>query len=420
VDPDLSVLDAFLDGEQTADGYLIDAASDDSSQRYLSGFDAPDPFVTLYRRAGVSGPASTTDERSARRGVDGPGGSTRADGTVHLLVKSLEFGRARRTARADEIVRYADYDFQSLAAEHGRQAAEGRVLAAFLADRGVEAVAVPARFPLGTADGLRERDLVVRPDYDDAVERARAVKTDEEVEYVRAAQRANEAAIGAAEAAIRNADVVDGVLHADGEPLTSESVQRTIEATLLEHGCALDEAIVACGADAADPHDRGSGPLRADDPIVVDVFPRSKATGYHADTTRTFLRGEASETVEAWFDIVDRARRAAIDAVEPGVTGASVHDAACEVIEDAGLPTLREDPTTETGFIHSTGHGVGLDVHERPRIAPDGEELEPGHVITIEPGLYDPDVGGVRIEDLLVVTPSGAENLTDYPISLTG
>jgi Xaa-Pro aminopeptidase len=224
--------------------------------------------------------------------------------------------------------------------------------------------------------------------------------------------------MAAAESLLESASVVEGVLHRDGDPLTSEAVRREIELTLVREGCALDESIVACGADAADPHDRGSGPLRADEPVVVDIFPRDTETRYHADMTRTFVKGTPTETLREWFDLTDEARKAALDAVGPGVTGGAVHDAACDVYEDAGLPTLRSDPDAETGFIHSTGHGVGLDVHELPRIAPDGSELEPGNVITIEPGLYDPDVGGVRIEDLVVVTEDGYENLTEYPVEL--
>jgi Xaa-Pro aminopeptidase len=385
-DPDLAPLDDRLaDGP---DGYLVDAAGDVSDQRYLSGFDAPDPFVTLY------------------------------DGGIHLLVSSLEYGRARSDSRADEVVRLADYDYAALAAEHGEREAAARVLAAFLDERGVESVAVPARFPLGVADGLRERGVTVEADAEPVVERVRARKADAEVDAIRAAQRANEAAIRAAADLLAGASVVDGVLHRAGEPLTSERVAEEIEVTLLRHGCALSETIVAGGADAADPHDRGSGPLPADEPIIVDVFPRSKATGYHADTTRTFCRGEPSATVREWFADVDAAREAALAAVEPGATGREVHDAACDALEEAGHPTLRSDPTTETGFIHSTGHGVGLDVHELPKVSPAGGDLEPGHVLTVEPGLYDPAVGGVRVEDLVVVTDDGYENLTEYPVEL--
>ncbi|MFB6202692.1 MAG: M24 family metallopeptidase [Halorhabdus sp.] len=386
---DFSQLDDRL-AEIDADGYLLDADGSDPNQRYLSGFDAPDPFLSLYA------------------------------GDVHLFFpRSLEYGRAKRESDATTVERYVDYDYDRLREEYERREAKDRVRAAFLAEHGVEHVAVPPRFPTGAADGLREQGVTVSVDHEDIIESVRARKTATEVEHVRTAQRANERAMAAAEELIRGASVdAEGRLVVDGEILTSERVKEEIEVTLLRNGCALDETIVACGADAADPHDRGSGPLLADKPIIVDIFPQDKATTYHADMTRTFLVGEPSETIREWFDLTEKARRAAIEAVEPGVTGQAVHDIVCDVYEDAGLPTLRSDGRTETGFIHTTGHGVGLAVHEQPGIGPDGGQFEPGHVITIEPGLYDPTVGGVRIEDLLVVTQDGTENLTDYPVSL--
>ncbi|MBV0901238.1 M24 family metallopeptidase [Haloarcula salina] len=387
--PDLSALDAYLD-EAGVDGYLLDADSEASDQYYLSGFDAPDPFVTLY------------------------------DGETHLLFpRSLEFGRAKRESRADTVERYVDFDHQSKIEEHGTEDAVSYVLADFLGSYDVDSVAVPPRFPLRTADGLRARGVEVTADTDGVVTEIRATKTDAEIEHVRAAQRANEAAMQAAEDLLASATVAaDDTLEVDGETLTSERVKEEIEVTLLRHGCSLDETIVACGADAADPHDRGSGPLSAAEPIIVDIFPRDKATKYHADMTRTFSKGEPSETVREWYDLTERAMDAAFEALEAGATGEGVHDAVCDVYEEAGQPTLRDDERTETGFIHSTGHGVGLDVHELPRLSPTGGDLEPGHVVTVEPGLYDPAVGGVRIEDIVVVTEDGYENLTDYEMSL--
>ncbi|MEF8852794.1 MAG: Xaa-Pro peptidase family protein [Haloarculaceae archaeon] len=388
MDLDLSALDGYLD-ETGHDGYLIEADSADSDQYYLSGFDAPDPFVTLY------------------------------DGEVHLLFsRSLEFARAKRESRAATVERYVDFDHVDYVEEHGREAASSYVLRDFLESYGVDSVAVPPRFPLAVADGLRDRGLEVAPDREGKVTEIRATKTDTEIDHVRTAQRANEAAMAAAEELVAGADVRDGTLYHEGDPLTSEAVKTEIEVTLLRQGCALDETIVACGGDAADPHERGSGPLSAGEPIIVDIFPRDKETKYHADMTRTFCRGDPAETVREWFDVTEEAKDAALEAVEPGVTGEAVHDAACDVYEAAGLPTLRTDESAETGFIHSTGHGVGLDVHELPHVSPGGEELEPGHVITIEPGLYDPEVGGVRIEDIVVVTGDGYENLTDYPVEL--
>ncbi|QSG05654.1 M24 family metallopeptidase [Halapricum desulfuricans] len=385
---DLSKLDARLD-DLDADGYLIDADSTDADQYYLSGFDAPDPFLTLY------------------------------DGSTHLLfVRSLEFGRAKRESRAESVERFTDYGYDDRLEAYDRREAAHRTRAAFLDAYDVEAVAVPPRFPLQTADGLREQGVEVVADAEQTVTAVRASKTDEEIDHVRAAQRANEAAMAAAEDLLGRAAIDGDRLLVDGEVLTSERLKEEIEVTLLRRGCALDETIVACGADAADPHDRGSGPLRPHEPIIIDIFPRDKTTKYHGDMTRTFCVGDPDERVREWYDLTERAYREALAAVEPGATGADVHDAACDVYEDAGLPTLRDDPGTETGFIHSTGHGVGLDVHELPSVGPDGGKLEPGHVITIEPGLYDPAVGGVRIEDLVVVTDDGYENLTDYPVSL--
>ena len=386
---DLSKLDDHLEATGV-DGYLIHADSTDSDQYYLSGFDAPDPFVTLYT------------------------------GETHLLFsRGLEYGRAKREADAETVSRGTDYGLTDKIDEYGSVEASDRVLAEFLADHDVTAVAVPPRFPLRVADGLRNQDVDVTADDEGVVTTIRARKNEEEIDNIRQAQRANEAAMARAEELIAAATVEEGTLIYDDEPLTSERVKQEIEVTLLRHGCALDETIVACGRDAADPHDRGSGPLTADEPIIIDIFPQNKATKYHADMTRTFCKGTPSETLEEWFELTDEARRAALDAVEPGVTGEAVHGAACDVYEEAGLPTLRADESTETGFIHSTGHGIGLDVHEQPSVSTDSGELEPGHVITIEPGLYDPEVGGVRIEDLVVVTEDGYENLTEYDVSLT-
>jgi len=399
VSMDRTRLEAALDS-LGPDGFLIDAASDDANQLYLSGFTGPDPFLTLY-----------------------------ADGEIHTLVSGLEYGRAKREAAADTVERHADYDY-----EYGGREDRYDMYAAFVADKGVESVAVPPRGPVGTADALRARGIGVDVDADDTLQDVRAVKTDDEIDAIRRAQRANEAAMQTAAALFAAAtpagvDEADEYVDAAGEPLppetlvyedellTSERVATAIETTLLEHGCALDETIVAGGVQAADPHDRGSGPLRANEPIIVDIFPRSKETHYHADMTRTFCVGDPEPAAREWYDLTVEALDAAVEAVKPGATGEDVHAAACAVYEDAGEPTFRTDPETETGFIHSTGHGIGLDVHELPRLASGGPELEPGNVVTVEPGLYDPAVGGVRLEDLVVVTEDGAETLTDYPLS---
>ncbi|PSQ38256.1 peptidase M24 [Halobacteriales archaeon SW_5_70_135] len=419
-EPDLSPLAERL-AETGADGYLVYDDSEDSDQRYVSGFDAPDPFTTLFTRGGT-----------------------------HLLVSGLEYGRARSESRADTVRRNSQFDYREKAAEYGAREAKHRVLAEFLgrvdpgpdpdpdsggasastgagdgdgdAGGGVDSVLVPEGFPLGTAEGLREQGVTVDVETEGVVGEIRATKTDREVAHVREAQRANEAALRAAEELLREANVENGRLHHDGETLTSERVKTVIETTLVEHGYALDDTIVACGADGADPHDRGGGPLAPDEPVVIDVFPRSKATKYHADMTRTFVVGEPTAEVRRRHEVTLEAMAAAYDVLDAGtaagITGAAVHDAVCDVYEDAGYDTFRSNPQAETGFIHSTGHGVGLDVHESPSVSPDGGELRPGNVVTVEPGLYDPAHGGLRVEDLVVVREGGYENLTDYHTDL--
>ncbi|MCU4925065.1 Xaa-Pro peptidase family protein [Halobacteria archaeon AArc-dxtr1] len=386
MDVDLTSLREYLAAEEL-DGYLIDADGSDPDQRYVSGFTAPDPYQTLVTTEGV-----------------------------HLLVSGLEYGRAKKEADADTVSRLSAFDYRDRVAEYGSYEGRCRTIAAFLASHDVESVSVPRDFPTGTADGLREQAVSVTVEPGGVIEDVRARKTEWEIDQISATQRANETAMAAAETLLAEAAVEDGLLvdPESGDPLTSERVKREIEVTLLEHGCGLDDTIVACGADGADPHDRGSGPLAADELIVIDIFPRDKESGYFADMTRTFCRGTPSEEARRRYDVTLTARQAAIETIEAGVTGATVHDAACDVIEEAGYDSLRSNPEAETGYIHNTGHGVGLAIHEQPSLSPTGGELEAGHVVTVEPGIYDPDVGGVRLEDLVVVTEDGCENLTAY------
>ena len=389
MDPDFTRLQAHLDG-RGVDGYLIEADAETADQYYLSGFDAPDPFLTLY------------------------------DGEVHLLMqRGLEMGRAKAEARAATVESNVDFGYLDLKEDYHPQLAHRKAIARWLDHYGVASVATPPEFPLATADRLREEGIDLRPDDESALETIRGTKTEAEVDHIRTAQRANEAAMARAEGLIAGAEVDgEGHLVHEGDVLTSERVREEIEVTLVRQGCALSETIVACGADAAEPHERGSGPLESGEPIIVDIFPQHKETRYHADMTRTFCRGEPSETVREWYDLTLRAQEAALAAIRPGATGEDVDRAAAAVYEDAGLPTLYTDPETETGYIHATGHGVGLEVHEYPKLAEDGPELRPGHVVTVEPGLYDPDVGGIRLEDFVVVTEEGYENLTEYPTEL--
>ena len=374
-------VDGLLDEH---DAYLHVGDEEDEDMVYLSGFDAPDDFVLL-----------------------------RLDGHTVLLVSALEYGRAKSEARAGEVRRTGEFIDGD---RRGDDEAFVDALAAFLDEYGVEDVAVPRGFSLFAADGLRERGYGVET-VADPVGEARAVKDDDEIDAVRRTQKANEAAMEAAHGLLREAEVRDGSLYHDGEPLTVDRIKTEIEVALVHERCKLSDTIVAPGEGGADPHWRGEGTVRAGEPVVVDIFPRGEE-GYFGDMTRTFVVGEPSDRVREMYETTVEAQEAAFDVLDEGagVTGEEVHEAVCDVYDDAGYATTRDDATE--GFVHSTGHGVGLEIHERPRLSTGGDELRAGNVVSVEPGLYLRDVGGVRIEDLVVVREDGYDNLNEYPKEL--
>ncbi|MDD1669806.1 MAG: Xaa-Pro peptidase family protein, partial [Methanomicrobiales archaeon] len=219
-------------------------------------------------------------------------------------------------------------------------------------------------------------------------------------------QEATEAAMGGAISSIRSARVRKGVLYRGKNPLTSEILQREVAVALLERGCRAVDTIIACGGDSAIPHMRGSGPLREGEPVILDIFPQDEETGYTADMSRTVVKGEPTPEIRDMFEAVLGAQSLAMDLARPGATGAEVHGKVVDYFRERGYGS------TTKGFIHNLGHGVGLEVHELPTLGPAGGELAAGNVITLEPGLYEPGTGGVRLEDLGVVTADGFRDLT--------
>jgi len=314
-----------------------------------------------------------------------------------LLTSSLEINRAREESRVSDIrliSDYADSDPRDIAT----------VLIKLLRDEGIKRVQVEKSFPVYIADRLRAEgiELLVR----DLLVEQRAVKREDEISMIRTVQQATSSAMQRAIDLIRSSRMREGAL-------TSEDVKMRILHTLIDLGCESGEPIVACGKDAANPHSTGSGKLLPDEPIVIDIFPRGMRSRYFADMTRTVLLGEPSEEVLDMYDAVLDAQKRAISMVKAGVDAADIHNAVNDIFEARGYGTLRK--RSESGFIHITGHGVGLSLHEPPFIGDKKYILKPGNVITIEPGLYIPSVGGVRIEDLLVVKKTGFENLTRFP-----
>jgi Xaa-Pro aminopeptidase len=329
-----------------------------------------------------------------------------------MLMSDLELDRAKAQAAVDLVLSYSAYE--KTLKEQGMEEPKGAdVLAAVLREFGITDLIVPTSFGVELADALRERGFRLstrkEPFYPE-----RAIKSPDEVHAIAATMRATEAALAQAIEVIRAADIHDGLLYYGGKPLTSEDIKKLINVKLMERDCIAQHTIVACGDDACDPHNEGSGPLRAHAAIVMDVFPKSSQTGYYADITRTVVKGTPSDALRRLYETVLEGQELGLRMVQAGASGKAIHAAIQQLFEHAGYQTGVIGGRMQ-GFFHSTGHGVGLEIHEPPSIGRRDDTLQPGHVVTVEPGLYYPGIGGVRIEDTVLVTEAGCENLTTFP-----
>lgn len=285
---------------------------------------------------------------------------------------------------------------------------------------GLERALVPDVFPTGVADYLRAAGIELTVDPGHFKDRRR-VKTETELAGIRRAQRAADAAMASALDLLRRAEARNGGLVVDGETLTCELLKRRVDQAFVENGASADESVVSHGPQTAVGHDTGSGPIASDDVVLLDLFPLDRASACYADMTRTFTVGIVSDEIREYHRLVKEALDLAIAAVRPGANGKDIHLLVCDFFHEHGYPTQLHKPegsVLEDGFYHGTGHGVGLAVHEAPSLGRIGHELVAGDVITIEPGLYRRDFGGVRLEDLLLVTEGGCEVLTDFPYDL--
>ena len=347
--------------------------------RYAAGFNAPDAVVCLC-----------------------------IGNEIHLVVSALEYGRARGET-SGVILHTPD----SLHLESAKRRDPVAWTVALLKRLHVRRVRVPWDFPAGitlklNAGGIRI-EVIEGPAFPE-----RAVKTRTEIECIRESQRAAVKAMKAACARLRAASVSSkGLLREGRRVLTSEELQLFIDRVLLESGCSADSTIAACGKQSADPHERGSGPLRAGEPVVIDIFPQHRGHGYFGDLTRTVVKGKPSPKVAAMYRAVKAAQEAALGSIRAGVRACEVHAAVHETFVRHGFQTGLIGGWPQ-GFIHGTGHGVGLAIHEAPSVSTAENILKAGNVITVEPGLYYRDTGGVRIEDTVVVTRTGWEYLCPF------
>ncbi len=359
---------------------LIEGGISDSNLRYMCGFTAPDPVVYL---------------KNGRRSF--------------LVVSTLEAGRAGNEAMVTEVLTPQSL---SVPKRHGRDVSYWSL--ALIRRERLKRVVVSPYFPVAAANLLRNNGITVSVAKGPLFP-GRSVKNAIEVNHIRAAQKAAVAGMRGAIEIIRSSEVgPDGFLISGKRLLTSGEIRREIETTLLQYDCIALDTIVAGGRQGADPHERGHGPLKCGEPIVIDIFPRHRTTGYWGDITRTVVKGEASDGLLHMYRAVKTAQRAALSMIKAGETVENIHRAVMTVFNDRGYITDSGKPVPE-GFIHGTGHGIGLDIHEEPSINLSREKLRAGHVVTVEPGLYYEDMGGIRIEDTVVVTRSGWRYLATFP-----
>ena len=346
------------------------------------------------------------------------------DGRRVAVISSMEAGRVAEVAPEVEIVDPYALGLDELIGQGLRwDELEAELCARAAARLGAKRLTVPAALPVAVADRLRADGIEIVPDEREFISRRRS-KSAAEVEGVRRAQKAADAAMAAGAELLRAARAEDGVLHVNGGPLTAEAVRARIREVCADHGApTTEDIIVAAGAAGATGHESGTGPIQAGVPIVIDIWPRDERSGCFADMTRTFVAGgEPAEDVARWHELCEQALERVYEQLKPGTTGKQLFETACEVFEQAGELTQRTKPEGEPlrdGFFHSLGHGVGLEVHEEPPLGRSGQDrLVPGDVVAIEPGCYRNGYGGVRVEDLALVTDEGYERLTDYPYAL--
>jgi Xaa-Pro aminopeptidase len=343
------------------------------------------------------------------------------DGESHVCLTAFEIDRLRAIPDGPEPHPYEEFGFDEWVAQRlPREQIYIEVAVTACRSFGITEAVVPWSFPVEFADRLRAEGVAVRPDRDFFTSRRR-VKSGAQLAGIRRAQRAAEAGMDAARDLLRRARPNGAGLAVDGEPLTSELIKRAVIRAFTERGTVSEDFIVAHGPQSAVGHEMGSGPVEAGEPIVIDLWPRDVETACFADMTRTYVVGEPAEEIVRYHTLCKEALDRSLAAVRPGVAATDLFRLVCDLFHEAGQPTLltkKAGEILEDGFYHGLGHGVGLEVHEAPSLSRDPGELVAGDVITLEPGLYRHGHGGVRLEDLVLVTEDGAENLTDYPYEL--
>jgi Xaa-Pro aminopeptidase len=357
-----------------ADAFVHYAGGEDADMRYLSRFVMHDSFVFFKKQ--------------------------RQPGTI--IVPQMEAERASRESITAVITRTQ----AGLPDISKKEKNPWKAAAQMIAGQTGKTLLVSPSLPAALLRALEESARVIVDE--GTIEKVRAKKTPEEIRLIQTVQKKTERAMDLGISLIRNATTKKGILYHDGAPLTSELVRTAMHKQLMDDGCRAVETIISCGEDSAFPHIIGSGPLRPHEPIVIDMFPRDEATGYYADMTRTVSKGKPDKQIIEMYEAVKEAQQIGISRIKAGVSGADAHNAVVDYFKSRGY----ESDTR--GFIHNLGHGVGLQVHELPTIGAAGTTLKEGFVVTVEPGLYYPGVGGIRLEDMGAVRAKKFADFTKF------
>lgn len=364
---------------------LIVADSErDANMLYAVGMFVPDPFIYL-----------------------------RVHGKCHVVMSDLEIDRAKKQAPHCKILSWSQFT-QKLRQDGVQSPGFAYVIREVLRQKRLKKIFVPADFPHGLARELRSLKVKVKVK-EGGIFPDRQFKNADEVKKLSAALMMAEVGLAEGIQILKRAKVgKNGKLTHHNLPLTAEKLRSVIDIAILQAGGLAAHTIVACGKQGCDPHERGSGVLKANEPIIIDVFPRSQKTGYFGDITRTVVKGRASDFVRKMYHTVLMGQELAFQKLGHNVPGAAVHRAVLEYFESEGFKTGKKNGRMQ-GFFHGTGHGLGLEIHEPPRVSPTSTDvMKAGHVVTVEPGLYYPEVGGVRLEDVAYISTKGVRNLTKF------
>lgn len=371
---------------------LISGSEHHADMLYISGIFVPDPFIVI----GIE-----HDNNFA----------------WHGLLSPLEVDRAKKQSKLDHI--HLDTVWHEKAILHGWKRSLATAAAAFFKEHNLQNILVPADFPLLFAEELKELGFKVTPS-PASLFPERIIKSESEIKQLTHAELLTKNSMLQAENFISACSINEkGIVthpaghHKADETVTSESIRAVIETFLISQGAVPSHTIVACGEQSADPHDMGSGTIHAHQPIIIDIFPRLVSSGYWGDMTRTYVKGKASSELKHMYQTVREGQDIGLDMVQAGTDTSTIHQKITTHFDSQGFKTGVVDGK-QGGFFHGTGHGVGLDIHEAPRVSKGGAILEERQVITIEPGLYYPHIGGVRLEDLVVVRQQGCDNLTNF------